>query len=494
MTPEDLASLPAILVAAGVALVLALLVIAGSRRGRRGDGVDARLAAADAERDVLRANHAVEIAELENKLAEAQARIQREMDAGLRLKEAETALAAAQQRISALEGSDREAVASVRAERDAARAEAERLSRESERRLAALKESHERAVADLERQHAERIAELKRAEAAAQDALSQKNAEAETLRREVETLTARLAEVGREGAAHAAGLERLRAREADLSRTLAERDATIETLRAALASAQEREATPVDSGEIERLSEALRRSEAREASANETLSRLSYEIDGLKHRLLAAEKIERKARAQAEKTEALLELRAEKIHGLEAQLAERQNELAAALERERAAAADGGGEGDDDVRAQVAALREALAAAQAEQRALLAQAQDLRAAASAGAAAAVEDGAMAQELAAAREEIATLRAEVDRLRAARAGEFSSADPIGPGDVAALKAALRELGERFIAEAPAGDETLAAEPSLAERIRAYKAARSAGAEQPARLAAPRNAGG
>ena len=68
--------------------------------------------------------------------------------------------------------------------------------------------------------------------------------------------------------------------------------------------------------------------------------------------------------------------------------------------------------------------------------------------------------------------------------------LSAAGPAGdgPADIKALRQAIRTLAERFVDDAEDVLSGTAREPSLTDRIRAYKAARDP--RRPLRIAAPK----
>jgi len=233
------------------------------------------------------------------------------------------------------------------------------------------------------------------------------------------------------------------------------------------------------------------------------VSRLAYEADGLRTRLSGLERGDSEARAELAKRDALLELRLQKIYELEAKLQDQQALLARAERQSQtteeslaavAAGADGGGDGASEaLRAavpeaagEVERLQKDFAEAREENAALLAELEALRRTAEEGASeeepsASAADGSL---LVGARERIealeaqnATLEAELQALRAAPAGD---ATKLEPDEIEVLRKELRALGERFLAAS--GEPEAAAEagePSLADRIRAFKAARAAG---------------
>ncbi|MEM8664880.1 MAG: hypothetical protein AAGF49_12265, partial [Pseudomonadota bacterium] len=134
------------------------------------------------------------------------------------------------------------------------------------------------------------------------------------------------------------------------------------------------------------------------------------------------------------------------------------------------------------------ALAEELAALRAQHATIERDLEEARRAAEVmTASASMSDGAAASAVRAAELQVSELRAELDRLRAA-----PPVATVDPQDVAELRQAIRELGERFVeraADTASGEED---GTSLADRIRAFKAEREAQARRPLRIAA-RNSG-
>ncbi len=516
MTLPDDVNLTAVILLGGLGILLVLWLI-GSGRSRSNPRQSAQLiAAVQAERDVLRANHAVEIATLEAKIADAQKRSQSEMGAALKLKEAERAngvlaaerdalgrdLAAARERLKAI-GEDLETqrervgqVPKVVSERDQARQEVERQSGV----ITGLRGELQEAVNKLSKATADRqttgdlVTRLTREREEALQDLQRQVEINQDLRRDVKTLGTRLQEQsgGLESAQSLTGeLDALRTRADSLSRTVRAREETIHELRTAVARL---EAGASAAGGAPDQSEALRLAQAREQSANEALSRLAYDRDGLQNRLIAAERQEREARAEVEKREALMELRLQKINELERRLREQHGQIHAAMRRAEAAeeiVAAGGLDGDDaravivDTAAErrAEALAAELADAQAARKALAREVETLRA--SAG----NEGDPRAQKaLAAAEVEIRELKSEVSRLRAA-----PPVTPIDPEEMATLKLTIRDLADRFVRNAEGIVDVEPDEMSLAEKIRAFKAARDAKTRRPLRIAELKNPG-
>lgn len=503
-------SLPLSLILGAVGLFLIIWILADLRGRRRGAPARVKAggsAAGQAERDVLRANHAVEVAELERKLAEAEARTQKDRDASLRLKETEArleaaatggkageaALAAADAKITALN----EEIATLKAgsgaseslvsERDAARAEAARLSDELETLRRSLHESGDK-LAHATAKAEEDAATIERLTGERTDALAAAERErtlAGDLRREAEALRQRLAEKPEAAGAPAleATVAQLTEREAKATKVAEEHAATIAELRAALADARTTGAKSAEA-DVTELRNQLATLETREHTANETLSRLSYEHDGLKNRLATAERLEREARAKAEKDETLLELRQQKIYALEARLREEHQQRQAAQKQATSLGNAQAAGTDGEARARIEALQSALEEANEETQRLHTELDGLRAATPPGQSY-EEAREIAEALSAAQAEAEELRSEVQRLETL-ARDVPQAQP----DVAALREAIRVLAQRFMDDADPLAEAAAREPSLAERIRAFKATRDASVRRPLRIAAPK----
>ena len=448
---DDL-TLPLIALGAVVAfIVLAIISSVMSKRSRR-ESVD--LAAMQAEKDVMRANHAVEIAALERRLAAAQSRGHGGGDSAIKIAEQEGIAAGLRKEIERLKHDaahrqqglhalteERDSLARTLSERtaerdkaaaDAAKADAE--AKERARTITELRQELATATNRLVRPDAAPSGPTSGDFAAAQAAKGVAEREAKALREERDTLRARLE-------------ERVTGTVADLveaRKTIAARDTTIAELRAALAP----RATDTDD-QVSTLTAALHAVEGRERIANEQLSRLSYDLDQLRGTIASHERVESEARAKVEKNEALLELRQQKIYELEA----RVRELGEAAR-----------EGGTDPR--LGALEERLDTVRGEKDALLSELEAMRRDMDAAASATPDGG-----------ELAALRRDVEALRAENAA-LKSAGAASPDEVAALREELRTLAEKFITmagTAPTGKP--GEEPSLAERIRAFKAARA-----------------
>lgn len=523
MELTDPDNLPVVLIVGALVLVIVLWLFSGLRRPRSGRNSAEIIAAVQAERDVLRANHAVEIATLEGKLAEAQTRLQKEMGATFRLKELEHKLATASERAEAdatalaranrkieelaaeLEGHrerNRE-VPRLVSERDRAREEMERQSET----ITKLRGDLQETINKLSRSTAERenssdiIERLTRERDETQTALERQKTLTEDARRDVHSLSSRLAEAnrGQEGVADLkAEIERLKGRTVTLTQAVNERDVTIHELRNALERAQrdanEATTTATDEAEVTALRKQVEDLTERAQKANEALSRLAYDRDGLRNRLDAAERVERESRAEVEKREALLELRLQKIYELEARLRDQHGQIHGALRRaevaEQMSAALRESGDADDIEAATAARIKSLETAleesglerqrlQGELEAALAQAPTVQS---------YEEAREAAEaLSAAQAEVEELRAEVSRLRAGTAPNTRAS----AAEVVALREAIRKLGERFMAEAEPAAVAGPREPTLAERIRAFKASRDAQMRRPLRIAAPKD---
>ncbi|GAB5377678.1 MAG: hypothetical protein AcusKO_41400 [Acuticoccus sp.] len=457
MALADLANNPAMVVVAGIGILLLLwlgMSLRGPGGGRTaGKKAGARAQAAmQAERDSMRANHAVEIAALEKKLADALVRAQAGSDTPFRLKELESA-------------------------RDAARTEAKELGEALDEAKAALA----RVQAEGEAQ-TEIAARLARERDQVETALQGEKGTATSLRNKLQES----ADVLQRLTAAQSELSALKEREAALVAKAGEHEATIATLRETVAAASGK----VDGAEVDTLRQTTARHAEREKKANETLSQLSYEHDGLKNRFAAAERSEREARAASEKSQAMLELRQQKIYALEERLREQDGTLQAALRRaevaEETAAtlrkAPAGGADASAADARVKALEAALERAGTEEHRLRGELEALQQTAPAAGQSYEEAREIAEALSAAQAEAEELRGEVARLStAAPAGD-------GPAEIKALRRAIRTLAERFVEDAEDVLSGTVREQSLTDRIRAYKATRDP--RRPLRIAAPK----
>lgn len=511
MTLPDQLSEPAVLIIGAAVLLGIVWMIFGMRRRVAERDTAQVIAAVQAERDVLRANHAVEIATLEGKLAEAQERARKNMDTALRLKEAERQMEALRTRATAAETEAAERSAQVEAleaelgalrEGGAAAAMEERDR--ARRELAEQSELVARLRAELEDATA-KLAEASGAEG--KDVVVALTRERDQARDEARRLTETVAELRQEvaglmrrleaGGTDVEGERRLAAevallseREARLKATVREREETIAELRRALSAGE----APADDERVERLTRELVASRARERSAHESLSRLAYEADGLRNRLSSLEQGDSASKAEVEKRDALLELRLQKIYELEAKLrdqhallmrTQRRAEVAEESLASLAAEATGGGDGASPAAAAEAEerarrLEKKLGEVRAENSSLLSELDALRRAAEAGATDGSGEAAGADELTALREQVETLEARNAALQAeldaARSGR-SDAPSMDAREAEAIRKELRALAERFLERAGVADAAPeAAEPSLAERIRAFKAAR------------------
>lgn len=462
MALTDFLNNPEMVIVAGIGALLVVWLLL-SMRGRGGEAGGGRggskaEAAYQAERDAMRANHAVEIAALETKLAEAQRRAQTDTDSVFRIKE--------------LEGARDKAVAEV----EHLRTEAKELRNALEEGKAALArvQAEGAAQSDLVSRLARERDEL----SSALDGLKSAKSALEM------KLTA-----AEEGAAARDTLERevaeLKARETSLSGLVADHEKTIADLRAALDATSGK----VDASELDSLRHQMAEHAEREKSANETLSRLSYEHEGVKNRLGQAERTEREARAASEKAQAMLELRQQKIYALEERLREQDGEMKAAQRRVEVAEAtaeslrqaSASGAETNAHEARIKALEAALERAGFEEQRLRGELEAAQQAAP-PAASYEEAREIAEALSAAQAEAEELRREVVHLRAAA--------PIsdGPSDIRALRQAIRKLAERFVEDAESVLDAGNGEPTLSDRIRAFKASRDA--RRPLRIAAPK----
>ncbi|MCF3931859.1 hypothetical protein L1787_00345 [Acuticoccus sp. M5D2P5] len=538
MTMPDTLSMPAVIALVLLGLILVVWLIKGLSGGRREranrpqGGGRARprdtaqmIAAVQAERDVLRANHAVEIATLEGKLADAHKRVQTNLDAELKLKAAERQLADAKATIARLEserGSETSRLEALSKERDGLVERVHsvpQLMSERDRANGEIARQSE-IISGLRNELQETIAKLSRATAdstnqgGAVDTLTRERDMAREeaarlvgtvgdLRRDLQIAHAKLEENDNARDAHgtlAKEHDEIKDRVEILRRTVKERDATIAELRAAMG----RQEPVADTGEIDRLKGLLEAAEAREKTANDSLSRLAYDRDGLQNRLAGLERAESGSKAEIEKREALLELRLQKIYELEARLRDQHTQLREAQRRaemaeESVTALASAGATEDSAEglspeAQAALVQVTSAANDArierlqtkldqvrnENGTLLDELEALRVAATADAASS-EGGdvdtmraGLTAELQTAREAMAALEAENARLKAA----VDAGNAFGQDEIAELKAKLRDLATRFMNEAAPDVEEEPAEPTLADRIRAFKAARAA----------------
>ena len=436
--PADI-SLPTLVFLAALAFLVLVLVRRMLRRAARPSNRDAAqmIASVQADRDVMRAKHAVEVAALERELANARGNLPPDLKEASRVKQLERELAEAK---TALAARPKAAGTSQSAEAEGLRVERDEARTEAERAVAALDY--------LRGEYAALEARLAQASAA----------------------QARVEEVAKEAAT-------LREREAALRTSLGERDARLKELQGSAAAASSDGA----SEEIKRLNEALKKAEVRERVANESLSRMAYDKDGLEGRLAAADQAEGRLKAELERRDTLIELRTEKIYALEADL--RAADAAASEAEARAKAAEAAvavarrGGDRSELLEELEALANRAAEAGAEREATGVNG------ASYGA-----GSALNAELDSAHDEIARLRSENESLRRAASSDDSTGGPadvgrddagqeIGSDDVEELKATLRALATRFVTEAEAAG-TSDARDSLAERIKAFKASRGA----------------
>ncbi|MEM8852201.1 MAG: hypothetical protein AAGD34_00785 [Pseudomonadota bacterium] len=533
MQISDSATIPAILVAVVVGLALLAWIARGLRkvepRGSR--TTSAAIAAVQAERDVLRANHAVEIAALEAKLAEAQKRVEGGLDASLRVKESAHHQEKAEAKAKALETQVAELTQSltrVTEERDLARNDAASVGRLTAERDRALRdvEGQSDTIGTLRAELQENINKLSRATADSQsqldtveDLTAQKDravadaahhAEAAAgLRRDVQSLVQKLSQASG-GSARAeelaSDLEAAIARERALSTQLEAKTAELEAVRAdsgpggpdvsaltaeiathkatiadltdALSKAQSSAEAGSAPGaavaeEVANLKSALEEANARERAANDSLSRLAYDRDGLRNRLEAAERTENDAKTEVEKREALLELRLQKIYELEGKLREQHSQLhdalvrAEAAEKGQSAPSDPGAQPEapkapsaveEELRASIERLQAKLDQTRSENAELIEAVEEARA-----------KGGHGIDIPALQKEIRTLKAQNADLVASA----QSTAQLQSTEVEDLKAQLKAMADRFVAHTNKGED----EPSLADKIRAFKAARS-----------------
>lgn len=498
MTLPEGMSVPAAVLIALLVIALLAFLLRGVRIGPRDHDAAQVIAAVQAERDALRANHAVEIATLEGRLADAKSRLQREMDAALKLKEAERKLAlvreeadrraaeiaALNERLSLLgrnvdNATGRAAeVPQLIGERDRARSELasqseiisdlrrqlqEAIARAS--RANAAREGHGETVAELTRERDRAIAEATRAAN-----------EVNELRRELQAMMTRLTQATANATRadeFATEIKALRQREEHLRTTVRDRESSIGELREALKARE----SGAEVAEIRRLMDQLSAAADREKSANDSLSRLAYERDGMRTRVAAAERIESQAKAEVEKREALLELRLQKIYALEAKLRDQHAMLAEAQRRaasaeETVAALRQGGElppapaptPDSEMRAKVDALQTKVDEVRSENVALLDELEELRQKASTDGEAYGAVASLTAELDAARRELGALRQENARMKAAP----PAAAPVDPAELDGARRQTAALQEELERLKNSGDAAASAELEAARR--------------------------
>lgn len=468
---EDLTIPLAALGVVAAFIVLAVISTQMSRGSRRAAADDAAL---QAEKDLMRANHAVQIAALERRLAAAQARSIEAGDPAMKMADAEGAneklrreiewqkkhIDEQAERLRNLE-SERESLSKrvaeltpVVAERDQIAADRDKIAAERDGEIAAAKQlAQERAatISSLREELASATNRLvrpgdplpasgKKPEeiAAIEAAKGVAEREVKALREERDALRARLddAEAGE-------------ARLAELRREL-------EEARAALANTG---GSTDDGTGAKELQSQLSAAEARETAANAELSRLAYELDELRARAATHERQERSAKAEVEQRDTLLELRQQKIYTLEERVRELTEEL-----RSSAIAAP-----EADTR-QLSEMEKSLASMNEEREQLLNELDALRKQMSASASVADSDTTAATL----RRELEALRAENKTLRSSAA----RADALNESEIEALRRELRALAQRFVAMSGTGaSDDEASEMSLADRIRAFKAARA-----------------
>lgn len=523
MTVSDDLSLPiAIALAVGLGL-LALWVIRGLRAAGSERDTAQVIAAVQGERDVLRAKHAVEVAELEGKIEEMNVRLQEGLtrstqlqdagqtiqgltaerdDARGKVEAAETALERLRRELDTQTSRARD-VPQLLSDRDRARTQVVDLTEtldELRRELHEANNKANRAAADLARRAdgdgtAGIIAERDAARADADAAIAQ-----------VEQLQSQLGLMETAGADGAADSAEYRNEIARLSTTITEQQELISSMRSSEAG-----------GGVDPDTFAAAQAEAREANsradaANEQLSRLSYELDGLRARVTNAERGDRVSRNEVEKRDALLELRLQRIHELETKLREQHGQLHGALRRaetaEETTAAIRAGEIDEAEVAEAADLRVKLDEARERNRVLMeeldaaqtkAAETDIMGGDAPASATAEKVDLLNAEVAALSERNTALEAEQAPLKA-RIAELESEgapdgervsdlerenqrlreltnrqDALHADTVAELKTQLRDMAERFAAGAPPPEPV--PEPSLKDRIRAYKASKT-----------------
>lgn len=517
-----------------VAAIVVLFVIVRSFGAARGkaDETAKLIATVQAERDTLRANHAVAISRLEHKLNEARAKHNENLNAVLAAKGADRRIAALTETTEDLKEQLDEALkknagllseveklsrdgadlSRLKAERDTnqkvadgqsqtiselrrdlqdavrrasiatsakadlsdeietLKAERDRLNAEIDRQsgtISTLKTELQEAVAQASRASgvSGEMADVAEERDKAQRESEQHAEKVNVLRNEVQQLAARLAEANSELAAArelAEEAKTLRASEEHLKRVVRERELTVHELRTALARG-ETEGGPA-SAEAEGLRRSLADAEKREQAAVNRATAAASERDGLKRRLAQAEQAAETARIAVETNEALLELRTQKLEQLEDSAQRQLTQLSEMRRRAEAAeaqlAAEPGGENLVDANATVAHVQAELDALRAENETMRADAQARERAEDPG------------ELRAALDKLARENAA---LRNQRPGPL-----LGEGDVTALKDQLNRLADRFLEKTETAVSNEAA-LSLAERIRAFKAARAAGIE-------------
>lgn len=418
-------------------IVLAIVTTALSKRPRR-EVVDA--ATVQAEKDVMRANHAVEVAALERRLAAAQGRGLEGGDTALKIAEAKKEADGLRREMERLKQdalTQQNALKTLTEERDALARKAAAASdkaAERERALSAREAEHEAALAALR-------AERDKAQADARDRAETIKA----LREEVATVSNRL--VRPDGPA-----------------TEAPKPTSAGEMAAAVAAkgVAEREAKGLRE-ERNQLRARIEAAEEQTRTANAELSRLSYEMERLRSAATAHERRESEARAKVEQREAMLELRQQRIYELEGQVRTLNGELREAS----------GGKGTA-----MSALESRLDVVTTEKAALLAELEAMRqtmAASAEGADEGAAAAALAEKDEALKAQLDALKAENETLRAAS----QDAAALSEAEVAALRRELHDLAQKFIdMSAPPEAAKSPEEMTLAERIRAFKAARAA----------------
>ncbi|MEM6846640.1 MAG: hypothetical protein AAF580_01000 [Pseudomonadota bacterium] len=514
MATVDEIGLPIIIAGAVVVLLLLLSLRRRARKSSEARDTAQMIAAVQTERDVLRAKHAVEVAELESKIEELHGTVQGDLTRTLQLKEMTQANAALQtERDNAIAQAQSAEGAAERlrvelanhtghardmpqllSDRDRARNEVTALTETISTLRAELHEANERA----NHMAAEQARRARSEDGGLRDALAERDAaraDAAAALSQVEQLQMQLALMEMSGGGTDEPVEGAQEELAELRATVEEQQKLISDLRANPA--------PGD-GTADALAAAqseARDAKARAEAASEQLSRLAYELDGMHERVTNAERSDHVSRNEVEKRDALLELRLQRIHELEHKLREQHGQLHATMRRaeiaEQTATALQAGELDDAQVAEAADLRQTLDEVRERNRSLMEEVERLTVAAAEGGIMNGDELATgpspvdSETMNAMRSEIAELTARTQALTESESAlkntashferEYNRvkvsaqrAQAIDAGTIDELKATMRTMAEKFAA----GDSapSAAAEPSLKDRIRAYRQAK------------------
>ncbi len=515
MTTVDEIGLPIIIAGAVILLMLLLSVRRRVRKSSEARDTAQVIAAVQTERDVLRAKHAVEVAELESKIEELHGRVQEDLTRTLQLKEmtqanttlqterdkaaaqAQAAEGAAEKLRVELENQTSRArdVPQLLSDRDRARTEVTDLTETISTLRAELHEANQRA----NRVVAEQARRASSEDGGLGDALAERDAaraDADAALSQVEQLQSQLALMEMSGGGTDEPGEDQHEELAKLRSTVEEQQTLIANLRANPAPDED------TSNALAAAQSEARDAEARAEAASEQLSRLAYELDGMRERVTNAERGDHVSRNEVEKRDALLELRLQRIHELEHKLREQHAQLHATMRRaetaEETTAALQAGEIDDAQVAEAADLRQTLDELRERNRGLMEEVERLTVAAAEGGImngdgfATVPSPADAENMDAMRAEIAELTERTQALTESESALKSTAahfereynrvkasaeraQAIDADTIAELKATMKTMAENFAAGESAPSPT--AEPSLKDRIRAYQQAKS-----------------